>query len=116
MTMMMKMQNQDWPPSRIFTSNYNFLMGFSVPLACVQPSPPPFPSGKIGEGPLLRFFLREGAGGVCTPATVPLKQESFTQAKDIKLLLFLFLSKTMSVTFLIIFSSCCKFFDKYLIC
>ena len=52
-TMMMKMQNQDWPPSRIFTSNYNFLMGFSVPLACVQPSPPPFPSGKIGEGPLL---------------------------------------------------------------
>ena len=53
MTMMMKMQNQDWPPSRIFTSNYNFPMGFSVPLACVQPSPPPFPSGKIGEGPLL---------------------------------------------------------------
>lgn len=63
MTMMMKMQNQDWPPSRIFTSNYNFPMGFSVSLACVQPSPPPFPSGKIGEGPLLRFFLREGAGG-----------------------------------------------------
>ena len=63
MTMMMKKQNQDWPPSRIFTSNYNFPMGFSVPLACVQPSPPPFPSGKIGEGPLLRFF-RRGGGSV----------------------------------------------------
>ena len=31
-------------------------------IACVQT---PIPSGKIGEGPLLRFFLR-GGGGVCT--------------------------------------------------
>ena len=30
------------------------------------PPPPPLPLGKIGEGPLLRFFLR--GGGLCTQA------------------------------------------------
>ena len=53
--------------SILLYKKFTFISFWRQIFYCVQ-TPPPLPSVKIGEAPLLRFLLRGGSGG-CTQAT-----------------------------------------------